>query len=130
LHSLIFWGAAAAPREHAEEASPPANGEQGRLPCPIPCSEDTFVLRVEGESMEPKFHDGDLIYVDPQISPENGRQVILRLEGVDEAILRPPMVEDGRRYFKALNPDWPGRIVEASDQVAIRGVVVFKGETT
>lgn len=129
LHPLISWGSAAAPREHAEEANPPVNGEDGRLPCPVPCSEDTFVLRVEGESMEPKFHDGDLIYVDPQVLPKNGRYVILRLEGADEAILRQLIVEGGRRYFKALNPDWPNRIVEASDKVAIRGVVVFKGET-
>jgi SOS-response transcriptional repressor LexA len=130
LHPVITWGsAAAAPQEHTEELTPLANVEEERLPCPVPCSEDTFVLRVEGESMEPKFHHGDLIYVDPDVSPEHGRYVVLRLEGADEAILRQLIVEGGRRYFKALNPDWPDRIVEASDEVAIRGVVVFKGET-
>jgi SOS-response transcriptional repressor LexA len=128
LHPLISWGAAAAPREHAEQANPPTSDEQGRLPCPVPCSEDTFVLRVEGESMEPKFHDGDLIYVDPDESPEHGRYVVLRLEGADEAILRQLIVEGGRRYFKALNPDWPERIIEAGEGAIIRGVVVFKGE--
>ncbi len=79
--------------------------------------------------MEPKFHDGDLIYVDPQVLPENGRYVILRFEGADEALLRQLIVEGGRRYFKALNPDWPDRIVGESEGVIIRGVVVFKGET-
>ena len=129
LHPLISWGSAAAPRESAEQSRAAANIAEEQLPCPVPCSEDTFVLRVEGESMEPKFHDGDLIYVDPQVPPENGRYVIVRLEGAHEAILRQLIVEGGRRYVKALNPDWPDRIVEASDEVAIRGVVVFKGET-
>ena len=78
--------------------------------------------------MEPKFHDGELIYVDPEVAPENGRYVVLQLEGAVEAILRLFIVEGGRRCFKALNPDWPDRIVEASGEVAIRGVVVFKGE--
>ena len=94
----------------------------------MPCSEDTFVLRVDGESMEPKFHDGELIYVDPEVAPESGRYVVVRLGGADEAILAPAHRRGGRRYFKALNPDWPDRIVEASDEVGICGVVVFKGE--
>ena len=130
LHPVITWdSAAAAPQEHTAESTPLANVEEERLPCPVPCSEDTLVLRVEGESMEPKFHDGDLIYVDPQVPPENGRYVIVRLEGANGAILRQLIVEGGRRYFKALNPDWPERIVEAREGVSIRGVVVFKGET-
>ena len=128
LHPVISWGSAAT-REHTKESEAAANVEEEQLPCPIPCSEDTFVLRVQGESMEPKFHHGDLIYVDPQVPPENGRYVIVRLGGADEAILRQLIVEGGQRYFKALNPDWPDRIVGASEGVIIRGVVVFKGET-
>ena len=33
------------------------------LPCPVECSASTFVLRVRGISMLPKFEDGDLIFV-------------------------------------------------------------------
>ena len=127
LHPLISWASAVAPAQADDHTQ--ASKVQELLPCPVPCSEDTFVLRVEGESMEPKFHHGELIYVDPQVEPENGRYVVLRLTGADEAILRQLIVEGGRRFFKALNPDWPDRIVEAGDEVAIRGVVVFKGET-
>ena len=35
--------------------------------------------------------------------------------------------EDGRRYLKADNPDWPERIVEAEDDAAVCGVVIFQG---
>ena len=33
-------------------------------------------------SMEPKFHDGELIFVDPQVAPVSGRYVVVRLEGL------------------------------------------------
>ena len=38
------------------------------------------------------------------------------------------IVEGGRQYLKALNPDWPDRIVEFDPGTAVCGVVVFKGE--
>ena len=99
-----------------------------RLLCPVPCSEETFVLRVQGESMEPKFHPGELIYVDPAITPASGRYVVVQLGDSEEAMLRRLVVDGGRRYLEALNPDWPARIVEVGSNVTICGVVVFKGE--
>ena len=63
LRPLISWVQAG---EWAEIAGNFALGDaEDLLPCPVRCSPDTFVLRVRGESMEPKFHDGDLIFVDP-----------------------------------------------------------------
>ena len=44
LHPVISWGSAAAKTQTKESA---ANIEDERLPCPIPCSEDTFVLRMD-----------------------------------------------------------------------------------
>ena len=98
------------------------------LPCPVRCSPDTFVLRVRGESMEPKFHDGDLIFVDPQVAPVSGRYVVVRLEDSQEATFKQLIVEEGRQYLKALNPDWPHRIIEVNVDATICGVIVFKGE--
>lgn len=98
------------------------------LPCPVRCSPDTFVLRVRGQSMEPKFHDGDLIFVDPSVAPVSGRYVVVRLERSQEATFRQLIVEESRQYLKALNPDWPHRIIELNSKATICGVVVFKGE--
>jgi SOS-response transcriptional repressor LexA len=78
--------------------------------------------------MEPKFHDGDLIFVDPLVSPDSGRYVVVRLEHSQEATFKQLIVEGGRRYLKALNPDWPNRIIEVDSVATICGVVVFKGE--
>ena len=45
------------------------------------------------------FHGGDLFYADPQVPPENRRYVIVRLDGMDEAILRQLIVEGEHRSF-------------------------------
>jgi SOS-response transcriptional repressor LexA len=78
--------------------------------------------------MEPKFHDGDLIFVDPLVSAQSCRYVVVRLEHPQEATFKQLIVEGGRRYLKALNPDWPNRIIEMDSDATICGVVVFKGE--
>jgi len=98
------------------------------LPCPVQCSQGTFILRVKGASMEPKFYNGDLIFVDPEIVAESGKYVVVRLEDSDEAIFKQLIIEGGRKYLKALNPDWPERITEIDETTAICGVVVFRGE--
>ena len=36
--------------------------------------------------------------------------------------------EEGKQYLKALNPDWPNRIIEVDEEATICGVIVFKGE--
>jgi len=86
------------------------------------------VLRVKGASMEPKFGNGDLIFVDPQVEEESGKYVVVKLEDANEATFKQLIIEGGRKYLKALNPDWPERIIELEEQARICGVVVFKGE--
>ncbi len=78
--------------------------------------------------MEPRFHNGDLVFVDPDATAESGNYVIVQLEGADEATFRELIIEGGHTYLKALNPDWPDRIIEIDENATICGVVVFKGE--
>lgn len=126
LHPLISWVQAG---NWADTARSSQLGDaKDLLPCPVRCSRDTFVLRVRGQSMEPKFHEGDLIFVDPRRSPESGNYVIVRIEDAHEAMLKQLIVEGGQQYLKALNPDWPNRIIEVNSNATIGGVVVFKGE--
>jgi SOS-response transcriptional repressor LexA len=126
LCPMISWGQAC----DVIRAKKPFHESQVEeiLPSPVPCSQGTFILRVKGASMEPKFHHGDLIFVDPKIPPESGKYVVVQLEDSDEAMFKQLIIEGGRQYLKALNPDWPERIVEVSNGTEICGVVVFKGE--
>ena len=126
LHPLISWVQAG---EWAEIAGGIALGDaEDQLTCPVHCSQDTFVLRVRRESMEPKYHDGDLIFMDPEAAPFSGRHVVVRLQDSHEATFKQPIVKGDRQYLKAVNPDRPQRTIEVDSNATICGVVVFKGE--
>ena len=126
LRPLISWVQAGAWTEIA--GSFRAEDAETYLPCPVRCSSETYVLRVRGESMEPRFRDGDLIFVDPAASPDHGRFVVVLAEDSNEATFKQLIVEGDRKYLKALNPDWPERIVRCDSSAIICGVVVFRGE--
>nr|MCH9698580.1 S24 family peptidase [Gammaproteobacteria bacterium] len=97
-------------------------------PCPVKCSPRSFVLRVQGSSMEPKFTDGDLIFVDPDVEAVHGKFVVVQLNGSNQATFKQLIVENNQQFLKALNPDWPDRIMAIKEEATICGVVVFKGE--
>lgn len=42
-------------------------------------SEFTFALRIEGDSMEPDFKEGDIIIVDPELEPIPGEFVVAKM---------------------------------------------------
>ena len=126
LHPLISWVQAGNWYEISESFVPAYGAEL--LPCPVRCSPESFVLRVRGSSMEPKFHEGDLIFVDPSVIPDHGKFVVVRLEQSNEATFKQLIIEEGKQYLKALNPDWPNRIIEVDEEATICGVIVFKGE--
>ena len=123
LCPLISWVQAGAWTE-----APAFPDAEARINCPVRCGPDTFALRVRGESMEPQFREGDLIFVDPAVPPGNRRYVVVRRgDGSGAATFKQLIEEDGRRYLKAANPHWPRPIVEADADAAVCGVVVFRG---
>jgi SOS-response transcriptional repressor LexA len=126
LYPLISWVQAGAWNEIA--GSFELGNAEDLVPCPISCSSETFVLRVRGASMEPKFHEGDLIFVDPNVEAGNNSYVVVRLEDSNEATFKQLLIDGEHTYLKALNPDWPDRIIRIDRRAVISGVVVFKGE--
>lgn len=98
-----------------------------RYPCPIKCSEDTFLLRVRGISMYPKFSEGDIIYVDPLVEPLNGRYVVARLDDENEATFKQLIIEGSQKFLKPANPNWPEQLIPINGNCTIVGVVVYVG---
>jgi SOS-response transcriptional repressor LexA len=125
-HRLISWDQVGEGHDLSENLPPPYGTEL--LSCPVKCSAETFVLRVRGSSMEPKFREGELIFVDPLAPANHGKFVVVRLAESNEVTFKQLVLEDGNKYLKALNPDWPNRIVQVPPDTAICGVIVFKGE--
>ncbi|MBS0422613.1 MAG: helix-turn-helix domain-containing protein [Proteobacteria bacterium] len=87
--------------------------------------EHSFALRVSGESMEPDYQNGNIIYIDPDAAAIHGKDVIVRLGGErSEVVFRRLVVEGEHRYLKALNPNWPEKFVHVPADARIVGVVV------
>jgi len=97
------------------------------LPCPMRCGASSFALTVDGPSMEPEYRHGDIIYVDPDRAAANGSHVVAKVPYANEAVFKKLVIDSGKTYLEALNPDWPQRIIEVSGQIEIVGVVFFSG---
>lgn len=53
----------------------------------IPVSERSFALKLTGMSMYPRFHPGDLVIIDPDVTPAPGRFVVAN-NGENEATFK------------------------------------------
>lgn len=103
--------------------------EAERFPCPVSCSANTFVLKVQGISMEPTFHDGDLIFVDPEVEWRHNSYVVARLNDQNEATFKQLVVEGSLKLLKPLNPNWPEQLIPINGNCSIVGVVIFSGRS-
>jgi len=98
------------------------------IPCPTQHSDSSFALKVQGASMEPKFTEGELIIVDPMKSPNSGSYVIAQKTGDKSVTFKQLMTDGGQHYLKALNPEWPNRIIKMDEEWHICGVIICKLE--
>lgn len=98
-----------------------------RYPCPKKCSDSTFLLRVRGISMSPKFIEGDIIYVDPEVQALSGRYIVARLEDENEATFKQLIIEGEQKFLKPVNPNWPEQLIPINGNCTIVGVVVYVG---
>lgn len=124
--ALISWARASSFADAAEHI-PLDDGEEW-MPQPKRSGDRTFALRVRGESMEPGYQHGDIIFVDPDVAPEHGKDVVVRLEDRNEVVFKRLVVEGALAYLKPSNPNWPDRIIEISalPEARIIGVVIGK----
>lgn len=92
----------------------------------VVCSEDSFWLDVRGDSMTSpvglSIPEGAAILIDPEVEPINGKLVVAKLEGENEATFKKLVIDAGRRFLKPLNPQYP--MIEINGNCKIIGVVV------
>lgn len=92
----------------------------------VTCSEDSFWLDVKGDSMTSpaglSIPEGAAILIDPEVEPINGKLVVAKLDGDNEATFKKLVIDAGRRFLKPLNPQYP--MVEINGNCRIIGVVV------
>ena len=98
----------------------PTNRAQWDTPSE-PMSAEAFSLRVEGDSMEPEFPQGCVIFVEPEATAANGDYVIVCLDGTNQATFKQLVIDGAHRYLKPLNPRYP--IITAEQDARVCGVV-------
>ncbi|MDN3394604.1 MULTISPECIES: XRE family transcriptional regulator [unclassified Pseudoalteromonas] len=100
-----------------------------RYMCPVNSSDKTFALKVQGVSMEPKFYEGDLIFVDPEAECIHGSYVVARLDDNNEATFKQLIIESGQKFLKAANPNWPEQLIPINGNCTLVGKVIFTGKS-
>ena len=91
---------------------------------------DTFIVRIADDTMAPRVRAGDYVWVDPDEPAVDGSFVAVRDPGHGgETVVRILVERDGRRTLHALDDRCPERTVDAGNEIDIRGVVVFVGNT-
>ena len=90
-----------------------------QIPTTVPVNRYTFALRVQGDSMEPKFTAGMLLIVEPELDAQNNDYVIVK-NGSDETTFK-QLIKDGEEWLlKPLNNRYP---IKPLGQNTIVGVV-------
>lgn len=95
------------------------------MPRPPGASERTFALRVVGESMAPRYRPGSVIFVDPDVQPENGDDIVALLTESEEATFKRLVIEPGEpKMLMALNEAWPQRFMQINGNCQMIGTVI------
>lgn len=123
---LISWVAAGDWCE-AHDPYPPGDAEMW-LQVSANYGLRSYGLRVRGESMLPRFREGEIIIVDPDARTDSGNYVIARKDGSKEVTFKQLVIEGEAVYLKPLNPQWPDPIIKIDDDWNICGKVVCRME--
>ncbi|MBT9431658.1 helix-turn-helix domain-containing protein [Candidatus Sodalis endolongispinus] len=72
----------------------------------VPASTLIFALRIQGDSMEPEFHEGDTIIVDPAVFPHPGEFVVAKNGENGTTFRKYREKSNGGRELVPLNADY------------------------
>lgn len=96
------------------------------IDAPGPVGSQAFIMRVEGISMEPLFFDGEKVVIDPSLEIAPGHFVLAKKISEKTATLKQFRKEGDEQYLFALNPNWPNRIIQITDEWKILGRARWK----
>jgi SOS-response transcriptional repressor LexA len=85
-----------------------------------------FALRVKGDSMEPEFHEGEIIIINPHIEAKPGDFVIVKNDDTEEATFKQLKKYGDTLVLHPLNPRYPDIELKKGYKYRIVGKVVKK----
>ena len=93
--------------------------EQIELPVDIDAD---FVIPIKGDSMEPDYHDGDLVFIQTSVDLNNGVIGVFNYNG--DAYIKQLVIDKEQAYLHSLNPAYKDMPITPETDFRIIGEVV------
>ena len=93
--------------------------EQIELPIEVDAD---FVITIKGDSMEPDYHDGDLVFIQTSVDLNNGVIGVFNYNG--EAYIKQLVIDTEQSYLHSLNPKYKDMPITPETDFRIIGEVV------
>lgn len=92
-----------------------------RIELPVDVDAD-FVIPIKGDSMEPDYHDGDLIFIQTSVDLNDGVIGVFNYNG--EAYIKQLVIDTEQSYLHSLNPAYKDMPITPETDFRIIGEVV------
>ena len=92
-----------------------------RIELPVDVDAD-FVIPIKGDSMEPDYHDGDLVFIQTSVDLNDGVIGVFNYDG--EAYIKQLVIDTEQAYLHSLNPDYKDMPITPETDFRIIGEVV------
>lgn len=93
--------------------------EQIELPVDIDAD---FVIPIKGDSMEPDYHDGDLVFIQTSVDLNDGVIGVFNYNG--DAYIKQLVIDEDQAYLHSLNPAYKDMPITPETDFRIIGEVV------
>lgn len=92
-----------------------------RIELPVDIDAD-FVIPIKGDSMEPNYHDGDLVFIQTSVDLNNGVIGVFNYNG--DAYIKQLVIDKEQAYLHSLNPAYKDMPITPETDFRIIGEVV------
>ena len=92
-----------------------------RIELPLDIDAD-FVIPIKGDSMEPDYHDGDLVFIQTSVDLNNGVIGVFNYNG--DAYIKQLVIDKEQAYLHSLNPAYKDMPITPDTNFRIIGEVV------
>lgn len=92
-----------------------------RIELPMDVDAD-FVIPIKGDSMEPDYHDGDLVFIQTSVDLNDGVIGVFNYNG--EAYIKQLVIDEDQAYLHSLNPEYKDMPITPETDFRIIGEVV------
>ena len=92
-----------------------------RIELPVDIDAD-FVIPIKGDSMEPDYQDGDLVFIQTSVDLNDGVIGVFNYNG--EAYIKQLVIDEDQAYLHSLNPEYKDMPITPDTDFRIIGEVV------